>query len=154
MKRSFHGGHSLHGATMDMRKKPRASVGLGGGANSALGLGSNKRAMMVPRRRSAAPQQPSETTHAMVRQEKAPHERTRTGQRRARAGGQEIARQRQCRIVPSLNANGRPEGRPLALHRSTSLRRSGDLKQRLQDGWSLLMLVEGAQLHREQRSGP
>ena len=43
----------------------------------------------------------------MLRQKKAPHERTRTGQQRARAGGQEIARQRQCRIVPSLNANGR-----------------------------------------------
>ena len=37
---------------------------------------------------------------------------TDTGQQRARAGGQEIARQRQCRIVPSLNANGRPESRP------------------------------------------
>jgi hypothetical protein len=55
---------------------------------------------------SGALRQPSESTHAMVNGTKKPRaSRTRTGQQRARAGGQEIARQRQCRIVPSLNAN-------------------------------------------------
>ena len=49
---------------------------------------------------------------------------------------------------------GRPESRPSPSTDSTSLSRSGDLKQRLQDRWSLLVLVERAQLHREQRSGP
>jgi hypothetical protein len=43
--------------------------------------------------------------------------------------------------------------RPLACA-IVELRRSGDLKQRLQDLRSLLVLVERAQLHGEQRSGP
>jgi hypothetical protein len=50
--------------------------------------------------------------------------------------------------------DGRPESRPLACADPTILRRSGDLKQRLQDRWILLVLIERAQLHREQRSGP
>ena len=37
---------------------------------------------------------------------------------------------------------------------ATSLRRASDLKECLQDRWSLLVLVERVQLHREQRSGP
>jgi hypothetical protein len=45
MKRSFHGGHSLHGATMDMRKKPRASVVLGPRGKRAQAWGQELRAL-------------------------------------------------------------------------------------------------------------
>jgi hypothetical protein len=55
--------------------------------------------------------------------------------------------------LTSASKKGGPKA-ALALHGSTSLRRAGDLKERLQDRWSLLVLVERAQLHREQRSGP
>jgi hypothetical protein len=69
MKRSFHGGHSLmHGASMSMRKKaPRECLGSTAGQTLArLGWGRIKRAMTVLRRRSGEPQQPSESTHAMM----------------------------------------------------------------------------------------
>jgi hypothetical protein len=70
------------------QKKPRASVGstagrvlarFGQGALSALSqLG----------RSGGARRQPSETTHAMVRQKKPRAEGTDAGQQRARAGGE------------------------------------------------------------------
>jgi hypothetical protein len=56
MERSFRDGHSLmHGATMDVRKKPRGELWARAGQTSALGQGRIKRAMTVAhRRRSAA----------------------------------------------------------------------------------------------------
>jgi hypothetical protein len=61
-----------------MQKKPRASMGSTAGQASAFGLSglSALRQYGI----SGAQRQPSETTRAMVRQEKAPHEGTRTGQ--------------------------------------------------------------------------
>jgi hypothetical protein len=61
-------------------------------------------------------------------------------------------------MVPRINvvnygpdSSNKKGGRshPLALHRSTNLRRASDPKELLQDRWSLLVLVECAQLHRE-----
>ena len=77
---------------------------------------------------SGALRQPSESTHAMVTAKKprASTSRTRTGQQRARAGGQEIARQRQCGIVPSLKqTSGQKAALPLAIYDSTPPRGGG-----------------------------
>jgi hypothetical protein len=43
MKRAFHGGHSLHGASMVKRKSPAASVRRAVGQTNALGRGKSKR---------------------------------------------------------------------------------------------------------------
>jgi hypothetical protein len=77
MERSFHGGHSLmHGASMSMRKKPRASIWARlRGRLARSGWGRIKRAMILSGRRSDAPRQPSETTHATAAAEKAPRRR-------------------------------------------------------------------------------
>ena len=80
-----------------MRKKPRASVGLERGTKAdatqdaaiakkarktgalrAWGLSGIERALTVLRRRSGVPRQPSESTHAMVRQKKPRAEDTNT----------------------------------------------------------------------------
>ena len=62
-------------------------LGSTAGQASTLGLGANKRAMILSGRSRGAPRLPSEFTYAMVRQKKAPHEGTRTEQERAWAGG-------------------------------------------------------------------
>ena len=50
---------------------------------------------------------------------------------------------------PLSNKKGRPKAAPSPSTDSTSLRRASDPKELLQDRWSLLVLVECAQLHRE-----
>jgi hypothetical protein len=92
MKRSFHGGHSLHGATMDMRKKPRASMGSTAGQVLAR-FGQGELSPLSQFGRSGgARRQPSETTHAMVRQKKAPREWDSNGARARLGWGARIKR--------------------------------------------------------------
>jgi hypothetical protein len=62
---------------------------------------------------SNGPQRPS-LRRLRGHTKKTPRRKASTGKQRARAGGQETARQHQCRIVPSLNAKGRPESSVMA----------------------------------------
>jgi hypothetical protein len=78
----------LHGATMDMRKKPRASMGSTAGQVLARFGQGELSALSQFRRSDGARRQPSETTHAMVRQKKeAPREWVERGKSALGLGG-------------------------------------------------------------------
>jgi hypothetical protein len=91
IKRSFHGGHSLmHGATMDMRKKPRASMGSTAGQDwRAWDVGRIKRAMYRVGARALRGNPRNLLTR--WRTKKAPRRKASTGQA-ARLGGARIKR--------------------------------------------------------------
>ena len=115
MKRSFHGGHSLHGATMDMRKKAPRDYGLDRGASiGALWAGRIKRAITVWLGGVALGGNPRKLLTRWCCRKKPRASGTRTGQERAWAGGQELS---------ALSAQTRPAPNcsPLALAVRVSL---------------------------------
>src|SRR5277367_4018416 len=106
MERSFRGGHSLmHGASMGMRKKPRASVGLDRGASmGALWAGRIKRAITVWVGAVALGGNPRKLLARWCGRKKPRASGTRTGQERAWAGGQELsALSAQTRPAPNCS---------------------------------------------------